>query len=206
MITNRAFILLLLLCAAFQSNLTAQQEGEVKTIFGNDGPLRSDDLGFMIAPSLGITQMDGSSAAIFNLRGGVNLKDKLSLGGYFNVSLNEIRPESETLTDVYMDYWSAGGFLEYTLFSKSIVHLTLPLYIGYGEVEMDNERGLEDLGEANFFQVEPSALLELNLHRFVRFNLGAGYRLVSEMNYRNFNQSDLSGLTGYLGLKFGLFR
>jgi hypothetical protein len=62
------------------------------------------------------------------------------------------------------------------------------------------------MGEANFYQVEPSALLELNIHKYVRFNIGAGYRFVGQMSYRNMDQRDLSGFTGYVGLKIGVFR
>jgi hypothetical protein len=150
--------------------------------------------------------MDGSTVSLFNLRGGLNIRDKISFGAYFSTSLNEINPESETVQGIYMDYWSVGGFAEYTLLSKNVFHVTFPLYIGYGEVQMDNEVGDAGLGEENFFQIKPSALLEVNLHKYVRLNLGAGYRLVGQMEYRNFNQSDISGLTGYLGLKFGLFK
>ncbi len=71
---------------------------------------------------------------------------------------------------------------------------------------MDNESGDAGLGESTFFQIEPSALLEINLHKNVRFNIGAGYRFAGQMEYRNFNQSDISGLIGYVGLKFGLFK
>lgn len=134
------------------------------------------------------------------------MNNKFALGAFWSTSINEIVPQSETLLNVYMDYWSVGGFAEYTLFSKKLVHLTFPLYIGYGEVEMDNERGNPGLGESNFFQVEPSALLEINLLKYMRLNIGTGYRFVGQMNYRNFNQSDISGLTGYVGLKVGLFR
>jgi len=87
-----------------------------------------------------------------------------------------------------------------------MVYISLPLYVGYGEVEMDNESGNVRLGEASFLQIEPSALLEINLHKYIRFNIGAGYRIVGDMNYRNFNQSNISGLTGNIGLKFGLFK
>ena len=187
-------------------NSFAQDNNEAKTLFGGVNAISTKDLGFFVAPSYGLTQMDGSTTSLFNLRGGINLKDKFSFGAYFNTSLNEIRPQSETIPNIYMDYWTVGGFAEYTLFSKKVAHLTFPLYVGYGEVEMDNENGDADLGEANFFHVEPSALLEINLHKYVRLNLGAGYRFVGQMNYRNFNQSDISGLTGYVGLKFGLFR
>ena len=82
----------------------------------------------------------------------------------------------------------------------------MPVNLGISEVQMDNSIGNAGLGEAKFFQVEPSAMLELNLHKYVRLNAGAGYRFVSNMKYRNFNQNDISGLTGYIGLKIGLFR
>ena len=187
-------------------NQVHAQSEEAKTLFGSGSPVSTEDIGVFVAPSFGFTQMDGSNTALFNLRAGASLKDKFSLGGYFNTSLNEINPNSETVPNVYMDYWTAGGFVEYTLFSKKLVHVTFPLYVGYGEVQMDNEDGEARLGEANFFQVEPSAMLELNLHKYVRFNVGAGYRIVSDMTYRNFDQGDISGFTGYAGLKFGLFR
>jgi hypothetical protein len=190
----------------FQMDLFAQDNNEAKTLLGSGNLISTKDLGFFVVPSYGLTQMDGSTTSLFNLRGGINFKDKFSFGAYFNTSLNEIRPQSETIQNIHMDYWTVGGFAEYTLFSKKVVHLSFPLYVGYGEVEMDNENGDTGLGEANFFQIEPSALLEVNLHKYVRFNIGAGYRFVGQMNYRNFNQSDISGLTGYVGLKFGLFR
>jgi hypothetical protein len=192
--------------AMFQMNSFAQDKQEVKTLFAGGNPISTKNLGFFVAPSYGITQMDGSTASLFNLRGGINFKDKFSFGGYFNTSLNQIRPQSETVPNIYMDYWTVGAFAEYTLFSKKMAHLTFPLYVGYGEVQMDNENGNAGLGEENFLQIEPSALLEINLHKHVRFNIGAGYRFINQMNYRNFNQSDISGLTGYVGLKFGIFK
>ncbi len=198
---------LLFICLMyFQGNVMAQDDDDAKTLFGNNTSLNLEDLGFFIAPAYGYTQMDGSNTSLFNLRAGLNFKDKITLGGYFATSLNEIQPESETFPNVYMDYWSVGGFAEYTLFSKNIFHVTIPVYVGYGEVQMDNESGEAGLGEQNFFQVEPSALLEINLHKYIRFNVGAGYRFVEQMEYRNFSESEISGVTGYVGLKFGLFR
>jgi hypothetical protein len=190
----------------FQTNLRAQDGEEASTLFGDGTTVSTDDLGFFVAPAFGLTQMDGSSASLFNLRGGLNVKDAISVGAYFSTSINQIVPESETVQDIYMDYWTVGGFAEYTVLSKKLVHLTFPLYVGYGEVQMDNENGDAALEESNFFQIEPSALLEVNLHKYIRLNIGAGYRIVGDMTYRNFDQSDLSGLTGYFGLKFGLFK
>ncbi len=198
-------IALVLLMFAAATNIYAQQEDDVKTLISGDMKLSADKIGFFLAPMFGQTTMDGGAASILNLRGGLTYDDSFAFGLYAGTSLNQIMPVSETVPDVYMDYWSVGGFAEYTLFARRVVHLTFPVYIGYGEVQMDNEVGDAGLGEANFMQVEPSALLEVNIHKYVRFQAGAGYRWVSDMTYRNFDQTAISGITGYVGLKIGLF-
>ena len=185
---------------------TAQNDSGPKTLFGGGSSLNMEDVGLFLGANYGITQMDGFNTSLLHLRSGISLKDKFTLGAYFATAINEIRPQSETLPNIYMDYWTVGGFVEYTLLSDNIFHLTVPVYFGYGEVEMDMENGPALLGEANFLQIEPAALLEVNLSKFIRFNIGAGYRIVNEMTYRNFDQTDLSGITAYAGLKFGLFR
>ena len=188
--------------------LTAQDNPAAATLFGKDGAFRAMSPGYFLAPSFGLTRMDGSTASLFQLRGGMTWKESFSAGAFLHTSVREIRPQSETLADIYMDYWAAGGFAEFHLSPRRLIHWTFPLYLGYGEVEMDPDEGSAylDLGESNFFLVEPAALCEVNLHKFVRFNLGAGYRVVGQMRYRNFDQDDLSGFTAYIGLKLGLFR
>ncbi len=190
----------------FQGNSIAQNDSKPETLFGDSGLVNTKNLGFFVAPSYGLTQMDGSNATLLNLRSGISFHDNLTVGGYFSTSHNESQPQSETTGNTYLEYWSVGGFAEYTIFSKKVIHLTFPLYVGYGEVQMFNKNGVAGLGKENLLQIEPSAFLEINLFKYTRLNLGAGYRFVGEMDYRNLNQSDLSGLTAYLGLKFGLFR
>jgi hypothetical protein len=197
----------LLLVYLVSGEINGQVKKEPKTLFGNGySSIKAKDIGYFVAPAYGITQMDRSSTSLLNLRGGISFKDRFSIGGYYHTSMNEIRPQTETVPNLYMDYWSAGGFVEYTLFSKKVFHVTFPVYIGFGEVEMDSENDDAGLGEANFFNIEPSALLEVNLNRYIRFNAGIGYRFVGKMSYRNFNQADISGPTGTIGFKFGLFR
>lgn len=181
-------------------------QSEARTLLKNGEPMDLKKVGFFLSPMLGISSMDGSTALINHIRGGVSVGSKVAFGAYASHSLNQIKPESETLPNIYMDYWSVGGFGEISLFSDRIVHLTLPIYLGTGEVQMDNEEGELNLGEARFTQFEPSVLLEMNLNKYLRVNLGTGYRFVSTIRYRNFNQNDLSGFTGYIGLKVGLFR
>jgi len=72
--------------AMLQVNLHAQCNQEAKTLFGSGNPVSIKDLGFFVAPSFGLTQMDGSTTSLFNLRGGFNLKGKVTIGAYFNTS------------------------------------------------------------------------------------------------------------------------
>ena len=196
--------LFIVLFSIILCNYHLAQNNDANLLFKNQ--VKLNDIGFVVAPGFAITKMDGSTASLFSLHGGLSLNDKVSFGAYFRSSLNQIKPQSETIQNIYLDYWTTGGFFDYTMFSKKAVHLNFPVFFGYGEVEMDNDFGNAGLGEAHFFQLEPAVNLELNLHQYMRFNIGAGYRIVGQMNYRNFNQSDISGLNMYLGLKFGLFR
>lgn len=202
---NTAFIFALVGLLTTSTGLFAQEDAKARTLFSSSGD-GFDKAGFFVAPAIAFTSMDESAASLFNVRAGISLTDRFSLGAYFNTSLNQIQPVSETQSGVYLDYWSTGALLEYTLWSRNLVHLTFPLNIGYGEVEMDNEAGEANLGEANFFQIEPSVLLEVNLHKYIRLNLGTGYRWVGEMTYRGFDQDAITGFTAYAGIKAGLFK
>lgn len=201
------FLLVMLVCTM---NTIQAQDDAAKTLFGNGNGngsgISKEDIGFFVAPAYSLSQIDGAAASMFHLRGGINLKDRFTFGGFYNVSLNQIIPESETIGGIYLDYWSTGGFAEYTVLSKKLVHVTVPIQFGYGEVQMDNEDDDANFGESNFFVFEPALMLEVNLHKYVRFNVGTGYRMLSEMTYRNFNQNDVNGLTAYAGLKFGVFK
>jgi hypothetical protein len=185
-------------------NLNAQTTPQAKTLLGNKNTVKN--VGFILTPTFQLTSIDGSATSLFSLRGGAVFNDKLTLGGFYSLSVNQIRPKSETAPNLYMDYRAAGGFVEYTIFSNKLLHLTFPLFIGGGEIEMDNDNGSNlELGERNFFLIEPNVMAELNLHKHVRLNLGTGYRFVGNMNYRNMNQADISGVVGSIGLKFGFF-
>lgn len=202
---NKLFIFTLFLLMAAKAS--AQTEpSEANTLFKNGGRLTTERMGFFVAPAIGLTKLDDAAAALFHVRGGMNFSDAFSFGGFYNASMHQIVPKSETLANICMDYWSAGGLLEFTAFAKKLVHVTFPIQLGIGEVQMDNEEGDAELGEANFAVIEPAALIELNLHKYVRLNVGAGYRWISDVEYRNFDQRSLEGLTGYAGLRFGWFR
>jgi hypothetical protein len=90
----------------------------------------------------------------------------------------------------------------------------LTVYIQYQEVvyELDIDRFSQDSGSGNPASCnakEEDRYLPPDIQQrspAIRQQMGAGYRLISDMNYRNMSSSDLSGLTAYVGLRLGLFR
>lgn len=196
-------ILLLTILFTFYLNSIYSQDKEPNALIESDG---FKNIGFMASPSFGMSQMDQASVALFSIRGGIVFDDQFTLGGFYTVTMNEFIPSSETSPDIYMDYRAFGGLIEYTVYAHKTFHATIPLLIGAGEVEMDSEYGSINLGESNFLVVQPSIMLEVNLHKYVRLNFGLGYRIIGNMNYRNLNQNDLEGITGEIGIKFGLFK
>lgn len=198
-----AYLLLVVVGTLLKAPIMAQTD-ETNTLLGDFA--FGKDVSFMVAPSFAYTRMDGDGMTMLNLRAGGVIKRKLALGGFYAFSIGDTEPQSEIIPNLYMDYRAVGGFLEYTLHSDKLVHFTFPLLIGVGEVEMDNDFGSADFGESSFLVVEPSALLEINLHQYIKINLGVTYRFVGDMSYRNLDNTDISGVVGQVGLKLGIFK
>ncbi|MEM9672671.1 MAG: hypothetical protein AAF992_08745 [Bacteroidota bacterium] len=205
-LTSKSLLVLALVCTSVIGY--AQDETEPKTLFNN--PVSLSELGFYINPIYQIGNLDEATAHIMGVRGGVMLSPNLTVGGAYHWTLNNISPQSEVVDNLYMDMRLGGAFVEYTLWSNRVLHLTFPLMVGMGEVEMDWETDIDTdtnpYGEENFFFIEPSAQLEVNIMRNVRLHTGVAYRIVGNMDYRRMDQADINGLTGVVGLKFGVFR
>lgn len=164
------------------------------------------ELGFFVSPSIQGTSIDGAGAVMGTLRAGVTLQSKWSVGGFYQGSFGEIYPTSESSRINYLDFRSGGGFIEFTPKSSNIIHLTFPLLVGMGEVQFDNDFGQAGLGEANFVHIEPQVQVQVNVHKFVKGFAGVGYRWVSPLTYRSLTEREVSGITGQIGLKVGLFK
>jgi hypothetical protein len=179
-------------------NAFAQTENQPQTLFGGGG---KKNIQYVLNPYAEISTLDDTEMFSLGVRGGVNINTKYTFGAYYFTSLNDARPSGLELVPGYFDVRKGGAYFEYTLFSDRLVHFTFPLNVGYGEIEMDND--VEDIsfGEEYFFAVEPSALVEINLFKYLKANAGVGHRWVSDFNYLGLNANDLRGVLGQIGLK-----
>lgn len=201
---KKIFALLAISFSSFQAVLSQEKE---ETLLG--GNLKFSNLGVMVEPGFQFTQLAGEGAGFFQFRGGVILNDKITLGGFYGSLINEVRPaslDSGLPQAAHLDSYTAGGFIEYTLFSNKLVHFTFPLAIGMMEIEIDEEGRNFDYDERKNLFFEPRAQVEVNLHKFARLHAGLGYRIMGSTieNATGVPQAN-NNLTFQVGLKMGVF-
>jgi hypothetical protein len=187
-------------------NVSAQQGKEVKTVFGSGKP----QLGYFINPSCQLGKFAGSTAVIPGLGAGVVFNNKVSCGIVYKLTVTENTPPGE-VDQLYLHGQWAGLRCEYTLKPESVVHLSFPVEIGAGEIELDLKDSYENQpiaippGDCWFANIEPGVAIEINLHKYLKFNISAGYRFVSDVSFRSLTEKDLMGFTSTASFKIGFF-
>lgn len=200
-------IFILALGISMTANFCLAQDNS-SYLFGN-----RQAIGFYISPLVQAGPVASEMAGFATFKGALVFNRRFSVGGMYSFTFNEFTPAIETETDSYLDLRLGGLFLEYTLQPSRLLHFTFPLALGAGEIQNDwkdnsiNYNNEDTFGEDNFFFIEPGAMLEINLLPFMKLNGGVTYRLIpGGVDYRGLEASDISGLTGVLGLKLGIFR
>ena len=208
-------ILTLILVAFFVQAGFAQEEpkDEMKTLItGNNlkftgvyinpeikGTILNDGYGFLMGGKLGF---------IFNN------KLSIGLGGYGLITEHLVNIPEDPYAKIGFGY--GGLAFEYTFFGNKVFHFSIPVLIGAGGVDLYDNSFTYDINQnywdsynsyesSAFFVVEPGINLELNVTKFMRFDLGASYRLVQFVEMDNLTDNDLSNVAVNASLKFGLF-
>lgn len=197
---------LLLLFFTIAGTTTAQTNEEVKTFFGN-GKL---EIGYFVSPTCQFGDIAGSTAILPGLGAGIVINKNIYFGMNYKFIASENTPEGEPDSRLYLDQRYYGLKFEYAIQPKSVVHFNFPVEFGVGETELDLKDSYEEEGSVPtddvwFAYLEPGVALEINLHKYVKFSLSAGYRFVSDLSFRSLTEKDLIGMTYSTGLKIGRF-
>jgi hypothetical protein len=150
------------------------------------------------------------SSGLLGLRAGLTYNTHFATGVSFKWSLNEIEPPTEIDKDVFMNIAFTSAYFEYTFNPSKTFHITIPIDIGAGDVNMEPKGGgqnalLFPYGESYFFYTEPGIMTEINLAERVRLNVGITYVWVPKLEYRAANAENVSGLCPKIGIKYGRF-
>ncbi|MEM6524096.1 MAG: hypothetical protein AAF693_09900 [Bacteroidota bacterium] len=181
----------------------------MKTIFSRKSEIR----GFG-SFDMKVTDFNEDKALFLGGHGGVILNKKFIFGGggYGLTTSNTSDLEgSDQELELFGGY--GGIMLGYIIAPAEIIHVSFPVLIGAGGVEVaeegapiiDGERSI--LERSAFFVVEPAVEIEINMTRFMRLAIGGGYRFIqgADLDVGSITNEDLSSWTAGVSFKFGKF-
>lgn len=155
------------------------------------------------------TRLRGEDSAIAGFEGAFLIDHRLAVGFAGYGSSQEHRLASVQGFDRPYMHFGYGGFLvRYHVFiPESPVSFSLATLIGGGAVGVTNEWN-DEVHRNNadmFFIVEPQLGAHLNVTRWMRFGLDAGYRFVSGIGKFGLSESDFRGASVGGSVGFGWF-
>lgn len=181
-------------------------------------------IGLYMAPEITAGQYASAFTPIGSLSAMLNVNGKFAIGA--NVSGTVARnfaPNNLSATnDLALRARTAGLRMEYAFSPHRLIHLTVPLTLGVGGVNVDSVgsfgfRDRERTGPTangrngvSFGFIQPGVNVEVNLFKYARFFAGVNYRIATNLfndnnNTYNVSTTQLSGLGINAGLKLGIF-
>jgi hypothetical protein len=151
--------------------------------------------------TLGVTEIDGDTALQGGLAVGGLLENRFGIGLAARTLLDSVETESPLLQDIEnTDFWYGGLYSEYQFTPTSLVNMSLDMTIGAGRLEVNRTAGGSE--QANVFVVEPGVNMMVNVTETFHLGLGLHYRYVHNVSVRDLEESDMSGVTGSIFLRF----
>jgi hypothetical protein len=172
------------------------------------------------APEVKITSFTGDAALLAGGQAGWIIDRSLVLGlaGYGLATAHSPVPElSSPIGTSRIGFGYGGVRLAYVFTPQRLVHLSTGALVGAGGVTAVTSERVFDAEDGDtdqrwrahhggaFFVAEPTADVEINLHKYVRVALSGSYRFASSTDRPGFKSSDLSGPAAGLAFKFGMF-
>jgi hypothetical protein len=212
----------ILIAALAITNLSAQEQGEMQYLFGNK-EFRTSGFG---APIVEFSSFNGEFA-VFNGGGGAAIfNNKFFIGGYgMGMSTqpgfpNVYSENGDLETDhLQVSFGHGGLWTGYNFMPTKPIHFVVSLKAGGGAASIINtEFDFENYEQYYDYVgvVKPQVDVEMNLLRWFKISIGAGYRYVMGINdgtyfnaegeeIRYFNKNDFNAPYGSITFLFGGF-
>lgn len=198
--------ILITLTALFVLAMSAQAEEE--TFITSDV-----SIGAFAGPGIYYTDYMGEATAMIGGQVGVTL-DKTIYVGVAGYGFGR-RPEAGMafIDNRWCETRYEGGYggflLGATLYSDRVVHGGADLMVGGGAITRVEDDGYwndaDEMENDGFFVMQPMVHAELNVIRWMRLDIGAGYRFATGVDRFGLENEDVSGPVAGLGFRFGKF-
>lgn len=155
-----------------------------------------------------VTQVNGETTFLSGGRGGwiINHTFVIGGGGYstmMDVNSGLTNPKNGEKLYLRLEY--SGLELEYIHRSSRMVHWTVLALIGGGHLEIREHDPDVTFAKDNFFITDANVNAEINVLKWMRVNIGAGYRLAFGVDAQGLSNGDIGGPEAQVTVKFGSF-
>jgi hypothetical protein len=157
--------------------------------------------GWYVAPTAGVTTVNGEGTAEFGFRGAwlINRRFGIGLAGIGWANGPEMNGRN-------MDGGYGGVLLQYVYASESFVHATTQTILGGGAYCGSGDGETGNCKESHGFFTSDSTLnLEMNINENMRVTLGGGYRFVIAGDSSPISSTDLRGFVARTSIEVGQF-
>jgi hypothetical protein len=163
---------------------------------------RRTRIGAYIAPVIKVSRLNNELALLAGGHGGIifNRSFVIGLGAYGLV--NEIQANSPSYQ--LIDFGYAGLLLGYINRSHKIVHISVHSLIGGGGLRY-RTCFYDDWYDNVFFVFEPCIDVEVNVTKHFRIGCGGSYRFAHGVEFDDLTNDNISGPSGALTFKWGVF-
>ncbi|MEZ5195150.1 MAG: hypothetical protein R2764_01730 [Bacteroidales bacterium] len=218
---NLTVYLTVIILAFSTTILNAQEEEEMKYIFSGNKNMKVS--GF-IGPIMEFSAMGDKFAFFMGGGGGLIFNQTFFFGGYGEGLTTSYR-ENLFYGDNNANYYNEeigfghGGFwLGYMHNSKSPIHAGVSTKLGWGSIDKYNSTDKYSYDYSseyrdNVFVIIPQIEAEMNLFKWLKLNVGVGYRVVTGVNktyaFNNktiYNKKDFNKPQASMSLLFGFFK
>lgn len=159
-------------------------------------------------PVVKIGSFNGDAGVLVGGRGGWIINHSFIIGGGGYGLANNVKAKTfGPLGERYLNFGYGGLELEYVSASDRLIHFSFMTLIGGGGVSWRDENSSMNHGSDSdaFFIAEPAVNVTLNVTTYFRISGGISYRYISGVESKASTNSDLSGPSGVLTLRFGKF-
>lgn len=190
-------LVLILFGISLLFGLKAQEETEIQTLFGGEQIIISGFGG----PFMNFSTLDGKFAHLMGGGGGILIND-FFFGGY-GIGLTNSIVFQETSNE--LGFGHGGFWLGYNLFSRKLIHPSIHVQLGWGNIsEKFPSGGPVNKGD-NIFVIIPTIELETNITKYFKISAGGNYRFIAFVDDENYSESDFMSPGVFLAFKFGWF-
>ncbi len=199
---KKQYKVMLLLSAMLLCGVTSYAQDDTEYLL--DGGIRFSGFG---GPLIEFSSINGDLAVSSGGGGAALLNNRFFFGGYGMGLTNEVNFTLENQMQVETEMGHGGMWLGGIIKPNKILHFGVSTKLGWGSIDTYDVSFTQrrSLGDDDIFVVTPQVEMELNVARWFKINVGAGYRKVIGVEETMYQATDFDSGVVTLGFLFGWF-